>query len=873
MARTESLLLLAVLLCGLAPADPSFATEEAGAASPASSPDRILAIEVDGNDMILASTVTHFMATKVGASFSAPRLREDIRTLYDKEFFDDIQMYAVPEEQGVRLIVQVVEKPRIRRIDYIGAKKLKIDKLEELTALRVNGLLRQSLIEQTIRQIREKYLEDGFNYAQVEVVPRYIDDRNVVAEVRLEENAKVKIRSVTFEGNEVFRDAKLRKQMENNKRRWYKRGKYKPDLLPQDIELIHEFYEDNGYLRAKIGEPEITIFDPRQEKRERKEERLREKQLRQYRRWSERTADLPAEQREKQEEKRREKFEEQLAKQREKFAKRKAKRRVDMVIPLEEGSPYTISDIAIGGNILFDEEALTHAYRSVRMGSMFSTSVFRRQKIRVRPGVVYSKTAVDKAIEAMKSLYSSRGYIYSNVFPVRHLDDANLTVAVNFEVVEGDQAWLRRVEFSGNHRTRDKVLRRQLLIREGDVFNLNSFRSSIERIFYLGYIENPEPLVDPDPDDPTQVDVTVKLNDERRTELQVSGGYSSVDEFVFSGSVTEHNLFGYGQELSLSLTLGRIRQTYSISFTDPYFMDTNFYLSGSIFNTLRAYDKYDRRSTGGSLFTGYNLTPFSYIRLGYRYERVKVGDLSRFLYTKRNEEPHNLTSTERLILDAAGSSITSSVIFTVAQDKRNNRRDPTRGTYLGLTSEYAGGLLGGTNTYYKWRFEATGYMPLFAETYFAAHLEFRYADSFGNNKLPVFEYYHLGGENSVRGTEYDAFGPLDWNLETLGGNKSLQINFEYVIPLAGPLKLVTFFDTGDVWGPVDIRREVDGAIVRSLYNEPIDPRTMRSTAGLELRFLVPQFWVPIRFIWGYNLQAYDKLEDRSSFQFAIGTIF
>lgn len=853
--------LLCVFVClGLGAAPSVVLAQEDPAEAAAKAPPIVRAIEIEGNRLILPSTVTFNMKTKVGDRFSLRRLREDIEELYRKEFFDDIQVYAREAADGIVLVISVKEKPRIRRIDFIGNNKIKDDRLLELTELKVNGLFRQSLIEKTIRAIREEYLEKGYNYAQVEIVPEQLDGANVVVAIRITEHEKVKIHHVEFLGNETFKDGKLRRQMKNNKRRFLTKGKFKPDLLPADIELINHFYLDRGYLRAQIAEPEIEILDPRLFKVREKERSIESKLAENLRKqaaaenWAN---DRLTEELTKAADTAKLQVSKDQARAEKQIKKKGGKKGVYITIPLEEGDPYTIKDIAVTGNTIYEEELVEKAYKAPKTGGMFSESVFVQAKSKVRTGATYSKSAMDKAVESIQGLYSTKGYIQTNVFPLNRLDDHNLTVDITFDITEGDQAWIRTIEFRGNNRTRDKVLRRELLVQEGDVMNLTRFRSSLERLFSLGYVENPTPDLKVDPKDNSQVDVEIKLDDARRTELQVSGGYSSYDQFVFSGSITEYNLLGYGQELSLSLTLGRFRQIYSLSFSDPYFLDTPYFFSSSIYNTLRAYDKYDRAATGGSVFFGKKLGPWAYTRLGYRYEQVNIKNVPGYLSTLERQDPGALTAEEKAILDASGISDTSSVTWVLGRDRRNNRRDATRGSFQNLTAEYAGGLLGGTNTFYKWQGQLIHYVPVVGGTFLAGNLEAGYASSFNRKRLPVFEYFHLGGETSIRGTEFDTFGPLDANRDTVGGNKKLQVNLEYVVPIAGPLRIAAFFDIGDVWG----------------LDEDIDLNTMRKTTGLELRFLVPQFWVPIRFIYGYNLDAYEGLESKSSFQFAIGSVF
>lgn len=391
---------------------------------------------------------------------------------------------------------------------------------------------------------------------------------------------------------------------------------------------------------------------------------------------------------------------------------------------------------------------------------------------------------------------------------------------------------------------------------EGDIFKANLFRRSLAELYYLGFIEEISPDVKPDISDKSKVDVVINLKDERRTEVQLSGGYSSVDRFIFSMGLSEHNFFGRGQTLNFSASMGAIRQIFQISFTEPWLMDTPTYFSTSIFNTQTDYEDFTRGSLGASLTGGRNLAKRTFLRMRYQYEVVKISDISKDISQKYQEDPKSLTDEERAIIEAEGRSRTSGITLFLINDTRDNPRDPSRGRRLDLVSEYAGGILQGDNNFYKYSFDAAFFIPLVRNIVFGAHGRIAYADSWGRYTLPVFERYHLGGENSIRGTGWDSFGPRDRKGKTIGGNKLLQFNTELIFPLAGPLKGVLFFDAGDVYPP----------------EERYDIMTVRKTVGAEIRFYIPSFWVPIRFIWGYNLDAYD-FESRSDFQFGIGTIF
>lgn len=760
-----------------------------------SEPQMIRDVQILGNSAIDEGTIRYNLKTEVGQNLSLLQIREDIKTLYKTGFFEDVSVFLSEEENGVIVIFQVREKPIVTKIELIGNKKIKSDVLEKELTIQVKKIFDPTLVKQDEEKIRAKYREKGFTEVEVKSETLKTSKSNVTVIYKVIEGAKIRIKKVSFEGNNRFSDKKLRKVLKGTRRYWMfswltDSGKFNKEEFEKDLELLREFYENKGFARVEIGEPETEIFE-------------------------------------------------------EQVSKRKIVKKMRITIPLSEGIQYKIGNIEVKGNTIFTSQQLLRVITKIDVVEGAPTSLFKLPEPVFSQGELFSRKALQDATQALYDLYGTRGYIFANIIPSRQINDETRTIDFVFDISEGKEAYINSIEFKGNRRTRDKILRRELRIFEGDVFNSTKLRYSLSRFNYLGYVENIQPEFKPNLDDPQKLDVVINLTDERRTELQVGGGYSNIDKVFLAVSFSEHNFLGYGQELQLSLTSSSRRKEYSIRFVEDYLFDTRNALTVSLYRrTTSYYTDFDRRSLGGELGIGRHFFEYVFGRISYQYEQLDIFNVD--------------DDARQSIKDAEGSSVTSSFVFFLQRDRRNNRRDPSGGTRHYVVYEIASRIFGGDNIYYKTTYDGSFYVPLFKKLIYGFHTKLQYAGSFGSNDLPEFEYYIMGGERSVRGFETASIGPRDLidGENVIGGNKSLQLNHELIIPVADPLRLIFFYDLGDVYAT----------------NENVDPRTLRESVGVELRVFVPMFWVPIRFIWGYNLHPY-QFEAQSEFQFTIGSTF
>ncbi len=757
-------------------------------------------IHITGNQGIETDTIQFSIKSKIGEPIDPFQVRRDIRTLYKTGFFNDISVSIDKVEGGVSLTFIVDERPIITDIVLSGYKKISQTTLNDELTIKSGDRYDPVKVNESINKLENKYRERGYQYAMI--IPRLSAVRKGTASLvfAIDEGDKIKIKDIKFTGVKAFTAGNrfwgLRSKMKENREYWMfswitSSGTIKEDLLQDDIKAIEDFYKNKGYLRVSIDDPEIIVEKPDPKKAHKK------------------------------------------------------KQKITIVLHINEGEIYRLGEITakVSDEKIFTSDLVLNIVKSTRLEKIqkiLGGSAFFRAGPRFEKGKEYSLELETEAITQVSDLYGSRGYIYANIDPVKEIDDINKIVDITFTVIEGTPAFLHRLEFAGNSRTRDRVLRRNFMLLEGDIFNTALVKQSIARIQYLSYIDDVVPQVIPQVD-PSQVDVIITHTDNKQTEIQLAGGYSGYDKFYGTLGLSEHNFFGRGQEFSISGTAGKRTKTFQVSFSDEWIFDRPYYGSISLWNSSRDYDYSDRRSIGGSLVGGRSLKYNLSARLGYKYEVNTVYNID--------------DNAEQEIKDLKGDQITSSLTATLIRDTLDNRMDPTKGNHASASFEFAGSFLGGENDFYKSNFSWSFYHRLPKNLVFALRSEVNYANGMNGQELPFYERFRLGGPMTVRGYRERSIGPWDEYGQNLGGNKSLLFGSEIQIPIAGPLKTVLFADAGDTY----------------IAKDPFDIRTLRPSVGVEVRFLVPGFYIPLRFIWGYNLDPYEG-ESRNDFQFTMGTM-
>jgi outer membrane protein insertion porin family len=527
-------------------------------------------------------------------------------------------------------------------------------------------------------------------------------------------------------------------------------------------------------------------------------------------------------------------------------------KRVRITIPVKEGEVHTFGEVSVEGNTVFTNEQIIGNW-PLKKGE-----TLRRQPIQNR-------------VDAFGEAYRMRGYIYAYVDP-EYVERANNVVDVKMKVFEGDQFRLGRLEFTGNTTTKDKVLRREIFLEEGQIMDMETFKQSLYKLGQLGYFkitDNPDFKVNPEN---KTVDITVKGNEEGKNDIQFGGGYSETGGFFAQAQFATRNFLGEGENFSLGYQRGARTNFFSISYADPWFLDTPNSLGISLYNRetiLPATFGYEQTGKGGTIAYGYRLRRFDSVSFLYGYERA------RQIYESTEVPDPNGNIPQPTLTDIR--FISSTIVPTYRYDSRDNPFDTTRGSRISLALAFSGGALGGTVDMIKPTLGLTRFIRLSRKSSVSFNVEGGYIKPFGDLTdcgltyddidrdisqlcIPTSERFLVGGENSVRGFRYGTLGPYEnfpnYGPRPVGGYSFHTYNFEYIYRVNDPIRLVLFADAGRAYA----------------YKEKVDFAKLRFSFGAEMRVFLPVFQFPLRFIYAINPNEED-LDEFEGFQFTIGNTF
>ncbi len=508
----------------------------------------------------------------------------------------------------------------------------------------------------------------------------------------------------------------------------------------------------------------------------------------------------------------------------------KDKRYIFVTFHVQEGKQYRIGSVSMSGDILTTETELL-------------------SQLKTRPGDIYSQRNLEEDVMMLTDRYGDQGYAYANILPDTVPHDGTLTADINIRIRKGDVITIERINILGNVTTRDKVIRRELKLKENDRYSERYLRKSKEQLMALGYFEEVN-FATPrgSRDDSVILNVTVK---ERPTgSFNIGAGFSSAEKFILNASIQKENAFGYGISGQISAEFSKIRQMFMLQVHDPYFLDTNWMLGGSVYRSMYRYTDFRRQALGGDLNFGRRILDHWSVTLGYRIEDVEVDDFS--------------FAVPQLFRTNA-SGLTSALTLSLAHDTRNNRLLPTKGTYNILTAEVSGAKLGGDNDFFRINYRSMFYYPVYKNIIFKIFGRIGYVKSLNDQPVPLFERFFTGGVFSLRGFAPNAVGPTiripagpgTGDAEFVyGGNKLLLFVTEFEFPIYDPagLRWVIFFDAGNAFAE----------------NENYSLTNLRLDAGFGIRWNSPMG--PLRFEWGFPIDKRPN-EDPVVFNFTVGNFF
>ena len=551
---------------------------------------------------------------------------------------------------------------------------------------------------------------------------------------------------------------------------------------------------------------------------------------------------------------------------------------IEIVVRVEEGEQFRVGKVELGGEMVDDPRVLL-------------------KKVQLTSGQIFRGSRLRDDLSMLQDVYADKGFAFAQVEPITKVNPKEKNVDISLVVTKGPPVYFNRVLISGNNKTRDKVIRREVGATEQEMFSANKIKGSRNALQRTGYFEDVQ-LSTKKTDDPDTVDLLVDVKEGPTGNFSVGGGYSSGDSFIFSAAIAEKNLFGRGQHVNAAFNLGSQRQDFTLNFTEPYFLDTPLTLGFDGYNTLREYTDFDSRKLGFGLNADYPLKKLGlpFMRLGPgdpRYngvdvlyhpliENMRVG----LSYNLTREKISNVDGGAPIeIQDADGKSWTSSITPSIAYDSRDHFFNPTEGTRTDLSVKYAG--LGGTDSFLKNDLRAKWFYTPFTDPNWGGAYTFAiggtvgYGMGFaGTTDLPLFERYFAGGINSVRGFKERSIAPFGHKCpsgsthknapngvdcvststgasvaavdsdDPIGGNKLAVANLEFMFPVyeSFGLRGVVFFDMGSAFDSFSIG-------------------DLRRSAGFGARWMSP--FGPLRVELGFPLKKL-KGDDTSVLGFSFG---
>ncbi|MEN8210807.1 MAG: outer membrane protein assembly factor BamA, partial [Thermodesulfobacteriota bacterium] len=490
---------------------------------------------------------------------------------------------------------------------------------------------------------------------------------------------------------------------------------------------------------------------------------------------------------------------------------------------IQEGSQYKVNKIDVTGDLILSKEEIFE-------------SILSKEK------ALYNRENIREDIHALSDIYSNKGFANVNITPVVDKIEQDKLMDITYSIDKGEPVYFNRIEISGNYKTRDKVIRREIKIVEQDLYSKENIQRSFKNLNRLNYFSD----IDIKPvktENENIMDLDVNVVEQQTGNFSFGGGFSSEDGGFLSGSVEERNLFGKGQNLKFEAKFGQEDILYNLSYFEPYIMDTQISGGIQLYKEDREFDNYDKEALGMTLKFGYRL--FDYTRIGINYN---IED-----YEITNVQTDNTFMTP-------GSFLTSSIKPYIQYDSRDDYFLPTEGSMHKFSIEYAGEFLGGDIDYTKYLVETGIAFPLFWKFTGILHAEGGYLDDRSDSDIDIDHVkFYLGGMNSIRGFDkYDINGNRSGDVKDMGGDKYIQFNAEITFPFAEKYRVagVFFYDRGDVYRT----------------GEDIDFGDQFSSVGMGIRWNSPMG--PIRLEYGWVIDGKDvKERGDGEFEFSVGAFF
>jgi outer membrane protein insertion porin family len=799
-ARLRRLIVLAVVFVGLGRG----AAPAQVTRKPPKPPSIVERVEVSQNQYLKTETLLYYVSTKAGDRFDESRLKDDFRRLWETGFLQDLQLDVKDGKTGKIVTFVVQERKRIQIVDYRGAKSISASNIEDELRRKDAALRVDSFYDPAKARKVESVIKEM-------LLEKGRPFATVTHEMKPVGTAGSQVSFVIDEG---------------------------PKARVKKIDFAGNQAFSDGALRAQMRKVKPRSFwnlgwltgkgTYSAEKWAQDQERLREHYLNHG--YVTATIGEPKV---------------SYVDGKAGFFKRRPVKWVRLEIPVTEGEQYRVGEMSFEGLTVFKEEDVRPLFK---LGS----------------GDVYEEERLKKGYEKLRALYGTNGYFQWTPLTRRTPDPARKVVDLTLSMDEDKKYYVGRILFTGNDTTRDKVIRREVSMNEGDVFDTEALKHSIRRINQLGYFKPMDGVPELHPSELGQdrIDVTFKVQEQNRTQFTFGGGVSGLEGAFLNATFQTANFLGLGETFQASAQNGKRTKNYQLALTEPYLFDRPITAGIDVFKRKITYESFGtvvgftQASTGASLVAGLPLGRFTRMFANYSYEIIDIANVEA--PTSTSATPGSTTPIfDPFLFGEEGRRRESRVGPSIVLNTVDNPWTPRSGVKLLGGAQFAGGPLGGTVNYVKPTAEAVFYVPNTRKTALGLRAETAWIVPFGDTrKLPYYNRFFLGGETQIRGYNIRSVGPVDDRNLALGGNKYVLFNAEYYFDIGGPLRFVLFFDAGQSY----------------LEGKKMDLKGLRTSTGAELRFLMPVLNVPFRLIYAVNPHR-DAFQPRSTFKFAVGTTF
>jgi len=799
----------------------------AQAQEPAAADGVVQSVRVRGNRYIEDAAVMARIGVRAGQILTPDAVRRDLDSIYGTGFFEDVQVLVRDVPGGLELIYEVEEKPAVVDVRVEGNKKIDSEDLTEVLDVRSYGVLNETKVAETVKAIRDKYVEKGFFLAEVEpeILPVGRDRVEVIFHVT--ENKKVLVQQIAFVGNDNVADRKIKRYMQTKEggfAPWLtSRGTFDRDQIEADQQVVQYVYLEEGYVDIQVEPPKVYLSPDK--------------------RW------------------------------------------IYASFKVEEGQRYKIGDVEIEGDFVEEEGLTREAARLIIDGTPVPDvqenqwrvaqgkkprKFSRMRRAAELEGEAWFQYSTMEQVRAnLQRLWQDQGYAFVNVIARPVPDRESGVVNIRFDVDKGKKVRIGRVRISGNDPTFDKVVRREILLNEGEIYRGSLVDASRFRLMRTGFFEDVS-ISTPRGEGDDVLDLNVKVTEQPTGSFSLGLGYSSVAQLQINASIQKANFLGLGYNINAQIQWSALQRNASVSFFDPYFLDSRwtFRIDGFWQEQRFQFDQYQR---GGSVGIGRYLDRQDSLTLAMDYTIEDVG------LFRVDAHQNRLIGGELF-----RNGLTSSLGLTLTLDRRNNRQFPTAGYFLNANVSLSGGfraddkqvsLLGGDFNFVETRLNFRFYQPLIPNS---DMLVLRFNSTLGavfstdGRVVPFIHRYRAGGINSVRGFQWFSLGPTLRATRSddptasdepiiIGGTQSWVNNLELESPIikSAGISLVVFLDAGNTFGDPWGRGG-------------INPLKLRTSAGFGVRWRSPIG--PLRFEWGFPFKPRED-ERRSVFDFSIGSFF